>query len=168
MADVSARNAQDNAAKVLKYYREVHGRDGFDNAGSDVVSLVHVGAKYGNAAWVRGLDFMLYGDGDGELMGDMTKGVDQNRKAVSSGHWPLYRYNPALTAEGKNPLQLDSKAPTISFEDYAYSENRYKMLQKANPEAAAVLLERATASTASRFEYYQKLAALSFEDPSKK
>ena len=90
----------------------------------------------------------------------MTKGVDQNRKAVASGHWPLYRYNPALAAEGKNPLQLDSKAPTITFEEYAYSENRYKMLQKANPEAAGVLMKKATAWTASRFEYYQKLAAM--------
>jgi pyruvate-ferredoxin/flavodoxin oxidoreductase len=91
---------------------------------------------------------------------DMTKGVDENRKAVSCGYWPLYRYNPALVAEGKNPLQLDSKSPTTSFEDYAYGENRYKVLQKANPEAAAALMKKATAWTASRFEYYQKLAAL--------
>jgi pyruvate-ferredoxin/flavodoxin oxidoreductase len=94
---------------------------------------------------------------------DMTKGVDENKKAVSSGYWPLYRYNPALVAEGKNPLQLDSKSPTTSFEDYAYGENRYKVLQKANPEAAAILMKKATAWTASRFEYYEKLAALTFE-----
>ncbi len=94
---------------------------------------------------------------------DMTKGVDENRKAVSSGYWPLYRYNPALAAEGKNPLQLDSKSPTTSFEDYAYGENRYKVLQKANPEGAAILMKKATAWTASRFEYYQKLAALTYE-----
>jgi pyruvate-ferredoxin/flavodoxin oxidoreductase len=94
---------------------------------------------------------------------DMTKGVDENRKAVSSGYWPLYRYNPALVAEGKNPLQLDSKPPTTSFEDYAYGENRYKVIQKSNPEAAAVLMKQATAWTASRFEYYQKLAALTFD-----
>jgi len=91
---------------------------------------------------------------------DMTKGVDENRKAVSCGYWPLYRYNPALAAEGKNPLQLDSKPPTTSFEEYAYGENRYKVLQQANPEAAAELMKKATAWTASRFEYYQKLAAL--------
>ncbi len=94
---------------------------------------------------------------------DMTKGVDENRKAVSSGYWPLYRYNPALVAEGMNPLQLDSKSPTTSFEDYAYGENRYKVLQKSNPEAAAILMKKATAWTASRFEYYQKLAALTYE-----
>jgi pyruvate-ferredoxin/flavodoxin oxidoreductase len=94
---------------------------------------------------------------------DMTKGVDENRKAVSCGYWPLYRYNPALAAEGKNPLQLDSKSPTTSFEDYAYGENRYKVLQKSNPEGAAILMKKATAWTASRFEYYQKLAALTYE-----
>ena len=94
---------------------------------------------------------------------NMTKGVDENRNAVSSGYWPLYRYNPALTAEGKNPLQLDSKSPTTSFEDYAYGENRYKVLQKSNPKGAAILMKKATAWTASRFEYYQKLAALTYE-----
>ena len=94
----------------------------------------------------------------------MTKGVDENKKAVSCGYWPLYRYNPALAVEGKNPLQLDSKSPTTSFEDYAYGENRYKVLQKSNPEAAAVLMKKATAWTASRFEYYRKLAALSFTE----
>ena len=83
-------------------------------------------------------------------------------------YWPLYRYNPDLVAEGKNPLQLDSKAPTIIFQDYAYSENRYKVLQKTNPEAAGVLMKKATASTASKFDYYQKLAALNFEDGGKK
>ncbi len=94
---------------------------------------------------------------------DMTKGVDENRKAVSSGYWPLYRYNPALASDGQNPLQLDSKAPTTSFEEYAYGENRYKVLKKNNPEAAAILMKKATAWTASRFAYYQKLAALTYE-----
>jgi pyruvate-ferredoxin/flavodoxin oxidoreductase len=94
---------------------------------------------------------------------NMTKGVDENRNAVSCGYWPLYRYNPALATEGKNPLQLDSKSPTTSFEEYAYGENRYKVLQKTNPKAAGVLMKKATAWTASRFEYYQKLAALTYE-----
>jgi pyruvate-ferredoxin/flavodoxin oxidoreductase len=94
---------------------------------------------------------------------NMTKGVDENRNAVSSGYWPLYRYNPALATEGKNPLQLDSKSPTTSFEEYAYGENRYRVLQKTNPKAAAVLMKKATAWTANRFEYYQKLAELTYE-----
>jgi pyruvate-ferredoxin/flavodoxin oxidoreductase len=97
----------------------------------------------------------------------MTKGVDENRKAVSSGYWPLYRYNPALATEGKNPLQLDSKSPTTSFEEYAYGENRYKVLQKTNPEGAAILMKKATAWTANRFEYYEKLAALCYSSTEK-
>ena len=93
---------------------------------------------------------------------NMTTAVDEQKKAVSSGYLPLYRYNPALAAEGKNPLQLDSKAPTTSFEDFANGENRYKVLKKINPEAAALLMKKATAWTAGRFEYYQKLAALTY------
>ena len=94
---------------------------------------------------------------------NMTTAVDEQKKVVSSGYWPLYRYNPALAAEGKNPLQLDSKAPTTSFEDFANGENRYKVLQKINPEAAARLMKKASDWTASRFEYYQKLAALNYD-----
>jgi len=93
---------------------------------------------------------------------NMTTAVDEQKKVVSSGYWPLYRYNPALAAEGKNPLQLDSKAPTTSFEDFANGENRYKVLRKINPEAADQLMKKASAWTAGRFEYYQKLAALTY------
>ena len=94
---------------------------------------------------------------------NMTTAVDEQKKVVSSGYWPLYRYNPALAAEGKNPLQLDSKAPTTSFEDFANGENRYNVLKKINPEASAQLIKKASDWTASRFEYYQKLAALNYD-----
>jgi pyruvate-ferredoxin/flavodoxin oxidoreductase len=94
---------------------------------------------------------------------NMTTAVDEQKNAVSCGYWPLYRYNPSLAAEGKNPLQLDSKSPTTSFEDYAYGENRYRVLKASNPEAAALLMKKATAWTANRFEYYQKLAELTYE-----
>jgi pyruvate-ferredoxin/flavodoxin oxidoreductase len=93
---------------------------------------------------------------------NMTTAVDEQKKVVSSGYWPLYRYNPALAAEGKNPLQLDSKAPTTSFEEFANGENRYRVLKKINPEVAGLLMKKASAWTASRFEYYQKLAALTY------
>ncbi|KAA0891271.1 pyruvate:ferredoxin (flavodoxin) oxidoreductase [Oryzomonas rubra] len=96
---------------------------------------------------------------------NMTTAVDEQKKAVQSGYWPLYRYNPALAAESKNPLQLDSKAPTITLEEYAYGENRWKVLQKSNPDAAAKLMKKATAFTASRFAYFQKLAALTYDEP---
>ncbi|BCS55887.1 pyruvate:ferredoxin (flavodoxin) oxidoreductase [Geobacter sp. SVR] len=94
---------------------------------------------------------------------NMTTAVDEQKKAVSSGYWPLYRYNPTLAEQGRNPLQLDSKAPTTSFEEYAYGENRYKVLKKVNPEAAEQLMKKAAAWSANRFAYYQKLAALTYE-----
>jgi pyruvate-ferredoxin/flavodoxin oxidoreductase len=95
---------------------------------------------------------------------DMTAGVDAQKRAVQSGYWPLYRYNPALAAECKNPLQLDSKAATISFEEYTGAENRYRMLKKANPEQAGALMKKAGEWTKAHFAYYQKLAALNFDD----
>ncbi|GFO69969.1 pyruvate-flavodoxin oxidoreductase [Geomonas limicola] len=94
---------------------------------------------------------------------DMTRGIDEQKKAVASGHWPLYRYNPALAEEGKNPLQLDSKAPSIAFEEYAYGENRYKSIKKLNPEVADRLMQQASKVAKARFDYYQKLAGLDFE-----
>jgi len=95
---------------------------------------------------------------------NMTEGVDAQKKAVQSGYWPLYRYNPALAAECKNPLQLDSKAATISFEEYTNNENRYRMLKKANPKGAEAMMKQAGEWARAHFAYYQKLASLSFED----
>jgi len=99
---------------------------------------------------------------------DMATAVDENKRAVASGHWPLFRYNPELSLAGKNPLQLDSKAPSITFEDYAYGENRYRVLKKNNPQAAAKLMQQANSWTARRFELYEKMAAMSFDGSEKK
>ncbi|WP_321532741.1 pyruvate:ferredoxin (flavodoxin) oxidoreductase [uncultured Desulfuromonas sp.] len=89
---------------------------------------------------------------------NMTTAVDECKKAVNSGHWPLFRYDPRLTEQGKNPLQLDSKDPSISFEDYAYGENRFRVLKKAQPEVAERLMSQATKETSARFDLYKKLA----------
>jgi pyruvate-ferredoxin/flavodoxin oxidoreductase len=91
---------------------------------------------------------------------DMTRGVDEQRKAVECGHWPLFRYNPALAAQGVNPLQLDSKPPTISFEEYALGENRYRVLKKNNPKGAEKLMKQANEWTTRRFTLYEQMAAL--------
>jgi len=72
---------------------------------------------------------------------NMENGFDQQTKAVQCGHWPLYRYNPELEDEGKNPLTIDSKEPTITFDEYAMGENRYRMLKRVNPENAGKLME---------------------------
>jgi len=74
---------------------------------------------------------------------DMAKGLEQQKKAVTSGHWPLYRYNPDLEDQGKNPLLIDSKQPSISFEEYAMSENRYRTLKRVNPNQADELMLQA-------------------------
>jgi pyruvate-ferredoxin/flavodoxin oxidoreductase len=99
---------------------------------------------------------------------NMTTGVDQQKKAVNSGHWPLMRYNPDLIKEGKNPLQLDSKEPTISYPEYAYSETRYKMLKRLDEEHAAKLMERADEATRFRADLYRKMADIKYGEEEKK
>ena len=94
---------------------------------------------------------------------NMTLGLDQQKAAVQSGFWPLYRFDPRLAEQGKNPLQLDSKEPTISFEDYAYNETRWKMLAKSMPEHARDLLAKATRDTQDRWHLYQQMADMQYD-----
>ncbi len=89
---------------------------------------------------------------------DMSKGLEQQDLAVKSGYWPLYRYNPALKAEGKNPLQLDSKPPSIPVEEYIYNETRYRMLRKSDPQAAERLLVEKQKAVAARWKQYEQMA----------
>jgi pyruvate-ferredoxin/flavodoxin oxidoreductase len=91
---------------------------------------------------------------------NMTAGFDQQKAIVNCGAWPLYRHDPRLVDQGKNPLQLDSKEPSISFRDFAYNETRFKMLTRSNPEAAKRLLELAQKDTVSRWHIYQQMAAM--------
>ena len=74
---------------------------------------------------------------------NLASGLEQQKKAVACGHWPLYRYNPFLEEEGKNPLHIDSKAPSMPFADYALNENRYRMLKMMNPAHADELMAMA-------------------------
>ncbi len=89
---------------------------------------------------------------------NMAKGLEQQALATQSGHWPLYRYDPRRKAEGKNPFQLDSKAPSIDLKAYAYNENRYRVLEQTNPVAAAELMARAQAAVKERWQVYEELA----------
>jgi pyruvate-ferredoxin/flavodoxin oxidoreductase len=91
---------------------------------------------------------------------DMAKGLEQQKLAMQSGYWPLFRYNPMLGREGKNPLQLDSKAPSIPLEKYIYNETRYTMLRQSDPEAAERLLHLAQDDVKTRWQYYERLAAM--------
>lgn len=92
---------------------------------------------------------------------DMSKAVDYQRKAVASGHWPLFRYNPRLETEGKNPLVIDSKDPTIPYTEYASMENRFQSLTRSNPEVAKDLMERAQEFVDRRWSFLKHLAGWS-------
>jgi pyruvate-ferredoxin/flavodoxin oxidoreductase len=91
---------------------------------------------------------------------DMAMGLDQQKKAVLSGYWPLMRYNPALRLEGKNPFLLDSKAPSIPLKQYAYQEARYTMLVRSDPEAARTLLKMAQDDVERQWRVYANRAAM--------
>jgi pyruvate-ferredoxin/flavodoxin oxidoreductase len=91
---------------------------------------------------------------------DMIKGCEEQKRAVACGHWPLYRYNPDLVAQGKNPLVIDSQDPTLPLKDYALGENRYKILQRANPEVSAKLLDLAQKNVTSKLALLKVMAGM--------
>ena len=74
---------------------------------------------------------------------DMAKGLEQQKLANDSGYWPVYRFDPRLEEQGKNPLQLDSKGPKIPLKEYIYNEQRYRLLSQIDPKKAAELLGEA-------------------------
>jgi pyruvate-ferredoxin/flavodoxin oxidoreductase len=90
---------------------------------------------------------------------DMGKGMRNQKAAVDSGYWQLYRYNPELIKEGKNPFKLESKGLKIPLKDYAYMETRYKMLTKSNPETAKELMKLAQQDVNDRWNTYEQMAA---------
>jgi pyruvate-ferredoxin/flavodoxin oxidoreductase len=93
---------------------------------------------------------------------DMSKGLDQQKAVVTSGLWPLYRYDPRLKAEGKNPFQLDSKEATTSLEDFMYKEVRFKSLKAADSARADALLAKAKAQAERVWKEYKYLAERPF------
>ena len=89
---------------------------------------------------------------------DMAKGMQQQKLAVESGYWPLYRYNPALRGTGQNPLRLDSRPPKIPLKSYAYNEARYRMLAMSDPPTAERLMKAAQEEIEHRWKKYAELA----------
>ncbi len=94
---------------------------------------------------------------------DLSRGLDQQKLAVQSGHWPLYRFNPAKAAAGQNPLSIDSKEPTISLEEYAYNETRYRMLLQSDEARAEMLMKQAKNDVRGRWDLYRQMAAMHYE-----
>jgi pyruvate-ferredoxin/flavodoxin oxidoreductase len=93
---------------------------------------------------------------------DMAKGLDQQKLAVTSGAWPVYRYDPRLTEQGENPLVIESKEPVTRLEDYVYNETRYRMLLQSDEARAEKLLQEAKQDVKSRWTLYQQMAAMHY------
>jgi pyruvate-ferredoxin/flavodoxin oxidoreductase len=91
---------------------------------------------------------------------DLIHGLDQQKAAVQCGYWPLVRYNPDLIKQGKNPLQLDSRAPTLALDKYIYNETRYSMLRHSQPEVAKRLLGLAEEDVQRRWRLYEYMGAM--------
>ena len=89
---------------------------------------------------------------------DMSKSQQEEKLAVDTGYWILYRYNPQLAKEGKNPLILDSKEPKLDYETFLKNEIRYRSVLQDYPEIATQLFAQAKEEARNRFEYYKKLA----------
>ncbi len=87
---------------------------------------------------------------------DMKQSMTQQKLAVQSGHWPLYRYRPSGDGDA-HPFQLDSAEPSVAYADFAKSEARFAMLARSNPDRAKELVELAQNDVTTRFEYYRQL-----------
>ena len=99
------------------------------------------------------------------IKGGMVNCQAEMKKAVDCGYWNMFRFNPALKAEGKNPFIMDSKAPTTSYKEFILNEARYSSLTRSFPERAEELFEQAEKASKARYEHLQKLSDL--YDPNK-
>jgi pyruvate-ferredoxin/flavodoxin oxidoreductase len=96
---------------------------------------------------------------------DLSNNHRQQRLAVDSGHWPLFRFDPARARAGQNPLRLDSKRPSIPLGDFMRTETRFEMLWRTHPEDAARFLAEAQREVDHRWHYYEQLARLDYSEP---
>ena len=91
---------------------------------------------------------------------DMQKGLEQQDLAVKAGAWPLFRFDPRLAWEGKNPLKIDSRKPSIDWDQYALNENRFRVLLKTYPQRAEILMDHAEHDIEARWQLYQQMAQM--------
>ena len=99
---------------------------------------------------------------------DMAKGLEQQKLAVQCGLWPLYRFDPRLAAEGKNPLLIDYKEPSIPVDKYMYNETRFRMLVQSNEERAEALLKLSREDAKARWNFYSQMAAMHYSENEQK
>lgn len=93
---------------------------------------------------------------------DMIHGLEQQKLAVQSGSWPVYRYDPRLAQRGENPLQIECKEPTVPVSQYAYNETRYKMLTQMDEGRAELLMKQAQQDASARWRLYEQMAAMHY------
>lgn len=91
---------------------------------------------------------------------DMMTATDLHEDAEQSGFWPLFRFNPDLAEQGKNPLQMDSKAPSEDIEEFAYKQNRFRSLRASDPDRAEKLIEALREDVIARWKFYEQMANL--------
>jgi pyruvate-ferredoxin/flavodoxin oxidoreductase len=91
---------------------------------------------------------------------DMTTSMTHQKEAITSGYWPLYRYDPRTARDGAKPFHLDSRKPTSVFKDFAMKEGRYAMLARANPSEAERLLDLAQRDINERWRFYEQMAGI--------
>ncbi|MFO1019830.1 MAG: pyruvate:ferredoxin (flavodoxin) oxidoreductase [Planctomycetales bacterium] len=96
---------------------------------------------------------------------DMSKSMSHQKKAVQSGYWPLYRYNPLNARNGEHPFQLDSRAPSIPFRTFAEEEGRFAMLLRSDPERAERLIQLAQGDVSERWRFYEQMAGVERNAP---
>ena len=95
---------------------------------------------------------------------DLANNHQMQNLAVNSGHWPLLRYDPRRLEKGENPLKLDSKAPSIPYEEFVKNETRFSMLWRSHPDAAEKLLKESQREADKRYDHYKKLSELSLKN----
>jgi len=95
---------------------------------------------------------------------NMAQSLNEHKKAVDSGHWLLYRFNPDLIKKGKNPLKVDSREPSIPYEEYAMGEVRFKTLMGSMPDRAKVLAKQAQEQVTRKYKYYKQLESLDYSE----
>jgi pyruvate-ferredoxin/flavodoxin oxidoreductase len=93
---------------------------------------------------------------------DMIHGLEQQKLAVQSGAWPVYRYDPRLREQNKNPLKIESREPSIPLSKYAYNESRYKMLTQIDEDRAEHLMTQAQQEAKARWALYEQMAAMRY------
>jgi pyruvate-ferredoxin/flavodoxin oxidoreductase len=93
---------------------------------------------------------------------DLRRGIEQQKLTVNSGVWPLYRFDPRRIDEGKPPLELDSRDPTVGVRDYLQNESRFRMVEAVDPDRYERLVAAHQRETTRRFAVYKQLAGISF------